>query len=102
MRRQRATVTPQRPDPAAAGSGWQLGAACRGADPDWFFPSSDGEAVRALSVCARCEVRLRCLAFALARGERFGVWGGMTERERAALADRDRRRIIEVARDRAA
>jgi WhiB family redox-sensing transcriptional regulator len=64
---------------------WQERGACRGVDPEVFFPVSDEEAWRAKEICAVCEVRLDCLAFSLANRERYGVWGGVTERERAEM-----------------
>lgn len=61
---------------------WVLRAACREADPDLFY-SDDADDVRvALSYCERCPVADTCLTVALANGERFGVWGGTTERQR--------------------
>lgn len=68
-------------------------AVCAQTDPEAFFPEK-GESVReAKRVCASCEVRLECLEYALANNERFGVWGGMSERERRAIlaARRERR-----------
>jgi WhiB family redox-sensing transcriptional regulator len=77
---------------------WQSQAACRGADPALFFPETEEGAEPARAICRTCPVRVECLAFALEAGERFGVWGGMTERERAALPEEQRRRIIAEAR----
>jgi hypothetical protein len=66
--------------------GWRDLARCAETDPEMFFPEK-GESVRpAKRVCAGCEVRAECLQDALDRGERFGVWGGLSERERRALA----------------
>jgi WhiB family redox-sensing transcriptional regulator len=70
---------------------WRQAAACRGVDPEVFYPASDEEAGAAKVVCGRCPVRQPCLEFALARREREGVWGGATERERRRLL-RQRRR----------
>jgi WhiB family redox-sensing transcriptional regulator len=64
--------------------------ACRGMDADVFFPPSDGDDSVAKSVCEACPVRAACLAFAIDRGERFGVWGGLNEKERARLTDEQR------------
>ena len=80
---------PPRPVPAG-GSGWHDHAACRDADPELFFPvGSAGPALlqleRAKQVCAGCEVRTRCLEWALASGQEAGVWGGTGEDERRAL-----------------
>jgi WhiB family redox-sensing transcriptional regulator len=65
---------------------WQERALCAQTDPDAFFPEKGGSAREAKKVCGRCEVRPECLEHALKRGERYGVWGGMTERERRQLA----------------
>lgn len=64
---------------------WRRHAACRGADPDIFYPASDEEAEEAKAICATCPVRQACLEYALANRERDGVWGGATERERRRL-----------------
>ncbi len=70
---------------------WRDSAACRGIDPDVFYPVSDEEAEAAKSICAICPVREPCLEYALANRERDGVWGGATERERRRMI-RQRRR----------
>ncbi len=64
---------------------WQDRAACYGVDPDVFFPTSEEEAGPALAYCASCGIRRECLAWALKNGERYGVWGGMTEQQRRRL-----------------
>lgn len=64
---------------------WRQRAACRGVDPDVFYPASDEEAEAAKAICAQCTVREACLEYALANRERDGVWGGATERERRRL-----------------
>jgi WhiB family redox-sensing transcriptional regulator len=61
---------------------WQDAAACFGIDPDVFFPTSEEEAGPALAYCSVCGIRGTCLAWALRNGERYGVWGGMTEQQR--------------------
>jgi WhiB family redox-sensing transcriptional regulator len=67
---------------------WRDQAACRGLDPDIFYPVTDDEAdaAEAQAVCARCPVREPCGEYALSSREKLGVWGGLTER--------DRRRIV--------
>jgi WhiB family redox-sensing transcriptional regulator len=89
----------------AARRHWRSAAACRVADPDLFFPvSSSGPALEqvaeAKEVCARCQVRPECLAFALRTRQVHGVWGGMSEQERYLLWSRDERRIDGGAGDR--
>jgi WhiB family redox-sensing transcriptional regulator len=64
---------------------WRQRAACRGVDPDIFYPASDEEAEAAKAICAQCPVREACLEYALANRERDGVWGGATERERRRI-----------------
>ena len=64
---------------------WRDRAACRGLDPEIFYPVSDDEADVAKSICAECPVREACLEYALANCERDGVWGGATERERRRM-----------------
>lgn len=64
---------------------WQERAACYGIDPDVFFPTSEEEAGPALAYCSLCPIREVCLAWALKNGERYGVWGGMTEQQRRRL-----------------
>jgi WhiB family redox-sensing transcriptional regulator len=71
---------------------WRRHGACRGLDPDMFFPQTDEEAGPAKAVCAGCGVRERCLDHALGYRERDGVWGGMTERERRRIIRQRRRR----------
>jgi WhiB family redox-sensing transcriptional regulator len=70
---------------------WHLKSACRGLDPDIFYPASDEEAGPAKAVCGVCAVREACLEHALGSRERDGVWGGATERERRRII-RQRRR----------
>lgn len=65
---------------------WQAEASCRGVDAELFFPPTEEEASTAKAICGTCPVRLSCLAFALERNERFGVWGGLTEKERGRLS----------------
>jgi WhiB family redox-sensing transcriptional regulator len=64
---------------------WQERANCLGVDPDLFFPERGASTKEAKGVCAGCEVRLECLEYALRHGEKFGIWGGMSERERRRL-----------------
>jgi WhiB family redox-sensing transcriptional regulator len=70
---------------------WRQRAACRGVDPDIFYPVSDEEAEDAKAICAICPVRQACLEWALTRRESDGVWGGATERERRRIIRRRRR-----------
>jgi len=69
---------------------WHGHAACAGIDPDLFFPERGASTAEAKRVCRGCEVRHDCLDFAMVNGEKFGVWGGKSERERRALRHRMR------------
>lgn len=71
---------------------WQDYAACRGGDADLFFPERGASTRRAKSICNECEVKEPCLEFAITTGEKFGIWGGMSERERRRVR---RQRIVE-------
>jgi WhiB family redox-sensing transcriptional regulator len=76
-----------RPARLTAQENWRSSAACRSGDPDLFFPiSGSGEsleqAAEAKAICAGCPVRRQCLAFALQTRQVYGIWGGLTERER--------------------
>ena len=61
---------------------WQDYANCRGADADLFFPERGASTRKAKAICGECQVRAQCLDFAIDVGEKFGIWGGMSERER--------------------
>ncbi|MGP3966498.1 WhiB family transcriptional regulator [Streptomyces sp. 6N223] len=81
---------------------WSAHAACRETDPDELFVQGAAQN-RAKAVCSGCPVRTECLADALDSRVEFGVWGGMTERERRALLRRrptvtSWRHLLETAR----
>lgn len=65
--------------------GWQERALCAQTDPEAFFPEKGGSTREAKKVCLSCEVRVECLEYALLQDERFGIWGGLSERERRRL-----------------
>jgi WhiB family redox-sensing transcriptional regulator len=67
---------------------WLDRAACLQADPDAFYPEKGGSSRAAKRVCHTCPVQAECLSYALANDERFGIWGGMSERERRQLKRR--------------
>jgi WhiB family redox-sensing transcriptional regulator len=67
---------------------WQDRAACRGMDPDIFYPARNEPTKYARRVCQGCDVRDECLEAALAEPERFGIWGGFTEKERRLIKRR--------------
>jgi WhiB family transcriptional regulator, redox-sensing transcriptional regulator len=67
---------------------WYERAACRGRDAECFFPEKGGSTRAAKRICQTCVVQVECLEYALANDERFGIWGGMSERERRRLKKR--------------
>jgi len=64
---------------------WQERALCAQTDPEAFFPEKGGSTREAKKICGGCEVRTECLEYALAHDERFGIWGGLSERERRRI-----------------
>lgn len=64
---------------------WQDLANCRGADADLFFPERGASTRQAKAICRECSVRTECLEFAITTGEKFGIWGGLSERERRKI-----------------
>lgn len=84
-------VTPFRtspvPLPLVERPAWFDDARCRGVDPELFFPTKTGpdSGWEAKKVCAGCPVRELCLEMALERGEKYGVWGGLSERQRRRI-----------------
>jgi WhiB family redox-sensing transcriptional regulator len=67
---------------------WQERALCAQTDPEAFFPEKGGSTREAKKICSQCPVRAECLEYALANDERFGIWGGLSERERRRLRRR--------------
>jgi WhiB family redox-sensing transcriptional regulator len=67
---------------------WIDRANCRGSDPDRFFVRGATQARAAQRLCERCPVQEACLEYALANDIDFGVWGGLTERQRRSLQRR--------------
>ena len=66
-------------------SDWREQALCAQTDPESFFPDKGGSPREAKQVCLSCAVRVECLNDALDNDERFGVWGGLSEKERRKL-----------------
>ena len=75
-------------DADAEDAGWQERALCAQTDPEAFFPEKGGSTREAKKVCLTCDVRGDCLEYALMNDERFGIWGGLSERERRKLKKR--------------
>lgn len=69
------------PDP----EGWEADALCAQTDPEAFFPEKGGSTKAGKEICAMCEVTAKCLTYALEHDERFGIWGGLSERERRQM-----------------
>jgi len=67
---------------------WQTDSLCAQTDPEAFFPEKGGSTRDAKKICTSCEVRNQCLEYALKNDERFGIWGGLSERERRKLRKR--------------
>jgi WhiB family redox-sensing transcriptional regulator len=67
---------------------WQSDSLCAQTDPEAFFPEKGGSTRDAKKICSSCEVRAQCLEYALQNDERFGIWGGLSERERRKLRKR--------------
>ncbi|OZM74014.1 hypothetical protein CFN78_06925 [Amycolatopsis antarctica] len=70
---------------------WMTGALCAQTDPEEFYPEKGGSTAAAKRICQACDVRVVCLAYALDRGERHGIWGGVSERDRRAMTAEQRR-----------
>ncbi|MBO0515797.1 WhiB family transcriptional regulator [Streptomyces beijiangensis] len=64
---------------------WQEKALCAQTGPEFFFPDPGSSTRDAKRLCGVCEERVACLQYALANDERFGVWGGLSEKERLSL-----------------
>jgi len=64
--------------------GWRQKAACKGMDPEIFYPRKDDDSDMALTVCEDCRVWIDCLRFAIRYKQNEGVWGGCTESQRAS------------------
>ncbi|MGC5627323.1 WhiB family transcriptional regulator [Georgenia sp. Z1344] len=83
---------------------WQADGSCRQVDPEQFFhPEGERGGVRrrrddaAKAICSRCPVIEQCRDHALTVREPYGVWGGMSEDERAAVYRSERRRATPKA-----
>ena len=68
---------------------WMEQAACRGVDPEWFFSDDRNDQAKAVLTCERCQVRDRCLGYALAGGH-DGIWAGYLPHELDRLRKRKR------------
>ncbi|GAB4095676.1 hypothetical protein GCM10028787_11510 [Brachybacterium horti] len=82
------TLLDHAPTEAEEELSWHERALCAQTDPEAFFPEKGGSTREAKKVCVSCEVRSECLEYALENDERFGIWGGLSERERRKLKRR--------------
>lgn len=64
---------------------WMRRARCRGLDPEQFFVRTAAQSKTAVSICEGCAVKRHCLQYALDHDIDFGIWGGLTERQRRRL-----------------
>lgn len=67
---------------------WTDGALCAQVGGDAWFPEKGGSVREPKRICSRCPVQAECLQYAMDEDIRFGVWGGLSERERRALRKR--------------
>lgn len=70
---------------AARDESWRHRSLCTQTDPDAYYPEKGESAQPAKRICNRCEVKPECLQWALEKDQRFGIWGGLTSRERRQL-----------------
>lgn len=71
---------------------WRQRALCPSVDPDIFFPEQSESAAEAKRICAACPVRPECAEYAIRNDERFGIWGGLSAKERSLLRQATPRR----------
>ena len=64
---------------------WQVDANCKDKDPDLFFPNRGASTRKAKQICSECPVQKHCLEYAIVNAEKFGIWGGLSERERRKI-----------------
>jgi len=81
-------------EPATTPLPWMDEGLCAQTDPEAFFPESGQSTIPAKNVCRTCPVRHECLEYALTHHIRYGVWGGLSERERRPIiAARNKGRV---------
>ncbi len=64
---------------------WQVDANCIGEDPDLFFPDRGASTRKAKELCNSCVAQEHCLEYSIVNNEKFGIWGGLSERERRKI-----------------
>ena len=89
-------ITWVHPESIGLDENWETKGSCRNSEyhPDLWFPSPNETFTiqLALKICSTCPVIMECRATSLARGERNGVWGGLTEEQRQRVL-KDQRRV---------
>ena len=75
----------QLPEAALPMGPWVVDAACKGMPTNLFYPERGEPTKPALEVCKPCPVKAECLQYSIDNSERWGVWGGMTERQRRRI-----------------
>ncbi len=84
--------------PDTAPADWWHQAACRGCNPNLWFPGRGEDVGPAKTICARCPVRAACLEHSVTRRESTGVWGGLSSRSRRRIwQSRDRLELEEAS-----
>ena len=78
----------RRPEDDEGALAWQADALCAQTDPEAFFPEKGGSTRDAKKIRSGCEVKAECLEYGRKNDERFGIWGGLSERERRRLRRR--------------
>ena len=103
-RREAMNISPQAPRPVADEWEWQFDGACRGMDPEMFFhpdgergPRRRNRENAAKAVCSSCPVLQLCRDHALAIQEPYGIWGGLSEDDRAVLLGKEEPTIYEAS-----
>lgn len=71
---------------------WMPKAKCRGVNPDFFYPERGASTKEAKEVCAQCPVERLCLEYGVQKVEKFGIWGGKSERDRRTIRRNRRKR----------
>lgn len=79
---------------------WRHLAACRGHNPDYWFPQQSRTATtitpaaqKAITICKTCPVQQQCATWATNKPETHGIWGGLTAEQRRGIR---RRRITQI------
>lgn len=85
QRFQEAEITVDEDNEADGPLAWQADGLCAETDPEAFFPERGGSSLEAKRICGECTVRATCLQYALDHDEQYGIWGGLSQRERRKL-----------------